>query len=347
MRHLLPLLAKECEDLGTVVTLTTEEGRELMGHIEGETVLVPPLPHSMWEQFGLPEHSRRVGADVIYTFSECAPLWGPLVLLHIPEDPYIRWNGAPARSVREHARRSYQRLVVKRGIRRTPVLVTCSRAIAEGIERRLTSEVETTAVVPLGVDMTVFYPEATAGSEHAVFHLGSSEYRDQSALVVRAYAQACLTAPDMPDLIIAGDLGERASSVLAAAQETNVLSRVQLLGRISDDDLRHSYSSSAMCVQPASYEGFGLQPLEALACGSPLIVFAEPAVEEVVGDAAIVLVDRSVSALANAMAQLWHDPLRREQLRRNGPQRAQGFSWDETARKLHELLATFCNERVR
>jgi glycosyltransferase involved in cell wall biosynthesis len=94
-----------------------------------------------------------------------------------------------------------------------------------------------------------------------------------------------------------------------------------------------------MCVQPAKYEGFGLQPLEALACGAPLIVFAEPAVEEVVGDAAIVVPERTESALGDAMAKLWANPELRASLREAGPKRAQEFTWAATARRLHLLLS--------
>ena len=109
-----------------------------------------------------------------------------------------------------------------------------------------------------------------------------------TTLVIRAYARALSLAPDLPDLLIGGSLGAQRERICEVARQTGIDRRLHLLGRISDEDLRECYASAALCVQPSQYEGFGLQPLEALACGAPLIVFPEPAVVAVVGDATIV-----------------------------------------------------------
>jgi glycosyltransferase involved in cell wall biosynthesis len=152
-------------------------------------------------------------------------------------------------------------------------------------------------------------------------------------------------APDLPDLYIAGDLGSQRKAVFDVARASKVDHRIHLLGRISDDQLRERYAGAALCVQPSLYEGFGLQPLEALACGAPLIVFPEPSVEEVVGDAAVIAKDRDETSLANCIARLWDDTELRSALQEDGPRRAAVFSWTRTATLVADLLVEMVGHR--
>ena len=117
LRQVLPLLAAEQSGVPYVV-LTTLEGKELLGPCASRVVTVPQMSQTRWEQFGLPWHARKIGATAVYSHAECGPLWGPPVLLHVPEDPHVRWEGAPAASSREYVRRSYESLVMGRSIRR-------------------------------------------------------------------------------------------------------------------------------------------------------------------------------------------------------------------------------------
>jgi glycosyltransferase involved in cell wall biosynthesis len=235
-------------------------------------------------------------------------------------------------------RRLYERVAMRRSLRRAGVAV-CSRAIATALSERFGDALHgSVGVVPLGVDTSIFYPDPTELAERPVFHLGSSEARDQSVLVVGAYARALRLAPDLPDLVIAGDLGGQADLVVQRAEQAGVRGRVRLLGRVNDDELRQYYSSAVACVQPARYEGFGLQPLEALACGAALIVLDEPAVREVVSDAAHVVVDETEPALAAAIVELWTNEALRAGLHESGPKRAAEFTWLSTAQRLLELL---------
>jgi glycosyltransferase involved in cell wall biosynthesis len=337
LRHVVPLLAGQGDGL-EYVTLTTHEGSQVLGPFDGEVVTVPSMPKTFWEQAGLPWYARKLRAQAIYSHSECAPMWSPPVLLHIPEDPYVRWQGAPSTTTREHLRRLYQRLVMRRSLYNARPVVTCSDAIASALRERFGPDLFITATVPLGVDLDIFYPSGAEPGDDAVFHLGSAEPRDNSVLVVDAYARALTTVPELPDLLIGGNLGENARLVRCTANELGITSRVQLLGYISDEQLRQRYAHSCMCVQPARYEGFGLQPLEALACGAALIVFPEPAVQEVVAGAATVVPEKTAAALADAIVKLWSDGSLRASLREAGPKRAAGYTWAATAKKLHELL---------
>lgn len=338
LKQVIPLLAHRT-DGAEYVTVTSEVGRAALPE-SLQTVLAPRMPMSAWEQIGLPEHARRLRAAAIYCHAECGPMWGPPVVMHVPEDPYSRWAFSPADTHKEHLRRVYQRGTVQTSVLRSPLVITSSRAVAAELAQRFGPALPHIEVVPLGVDSTVFYPDQTPPREDYVFHLGS-EARDQSVLVLQAYARALQFGADLPDLVMAGNLGRFAKPISEEAHRLHIERRVHLVGRVTDEELRSHYANAALCVQPAIYEGFGLQPLEALACGAALLVSATPAVEEVVQDAAIIILQQGVEPLATEMATLWSDKSERDLLRCKGPERARPYTWETTADRLHAILQGF------
>ena len=94
--------------------------------------------------------------------------------------------------------------------------------------------------------------------------------------------------------------------------------RVRFIGYTTDDELRALYSSCRISVYPSLYEGFGLPPLEAMACGAPVIASRIPAIEETVGHAAVLIDPTNVQELASSISQLWNDERQRAQLSEAG-----------------------------
>jgi alpha-1,3-rhamnosyl/mannosyltransferase len=107
--------------------------------------------------------------------------------------------------------------------------------------------------------------------------------------------------------------------------------RLHRLGYVADDDLPALYAGARMFVFPSSDEGFGLPPLEAMACGTPTVASSVGALAENLSGAAV-LVDPSVAAIHTAVVRLLHDPAELERLRATGRARAAQFSWEHTAR---------------
>jgi glycosyltransferase involved in cell wall biosynthesis len=344
LKQVLPLLTGDPR-LDCVI-LSTQEGREFLDFPPAEFHITRSMSQSAWEQFGLPWHARRVQADVIYSHAECGSAWGPPLLLHVPEDPFVRWSGAKADSSRERVRRAYQRLAIRHGLHHASFVATSSFVCRSQLKNRFGPHLGNISVIPLGVDTKIFHPNSSDMGRESIFHLSSSEARDMSTLMVRAYAKALTMAPDLPDLVIGGNLGSQHERVCSTARETGVDQRLHLLGRISDEELRQRYASAAMCVQPSQYEGFGLQPLEALACGAPLVILPEPAVQEVVGDVAVIAREGNENSLAHCIEQLWRDKAEMSSLREKGPERAALFSWERTSTLLADLLVHVAHGKV-
>ena len=133
-------------------------------------------------------------------------------------------------------------------------------------------------------------------------------------------------------LVLAGSPGWLYEETLALVKKLNLEAHTFFLGRVSDEDLHQLYVGARCHVHPAHYEGFGLPPLEAMACGTPTIVSNTSSLPEVVGDAALLVNPADQEEIAVAMHRLISDDTLHIELREKGLKRAQCFSWETAAR---------------
>ncbi len=321
------------------IACTVEGDDHLTGVPPGRVIHVARRLQSAWEQWGLPNAARRIQASAVYSHRESGAVWGAPLVLHVPEDPEVRWERNPPRSAREYARRLYSRATMRRALGRAVVAASTS-AVAARLSLRYEVPQETIAIIPLGVDMILFTPAENPAAS-SVFHLGSSDPRDQTLAVVEAWAEARRSIEELPKLVIGGMLGDLAPRVERAASELGV--EVVLTGRLSDDALAAHLRHAAVVVQPSADEGFGLQPLEAMASGAPVVVTRTDAVLEVVDDAAVVCEPTTVSlsqGIVTAITQA-------AQLRVAARTRARVFTWDASADAVLSSLGAATQDQRR
>jgi glycosyltransferase involved in cell wall biosynthesis len=132
-------------------------------------------------------------------------------------------------------------------------------------------------------------------------------------------------------LVIAGPNGWLSEELFRYVQNSLVQSRILVTGYLCDGDLRALYSSCAMMCYPALYEGAGLPPLEAMACGAPVITSDARAIAEMVGDAACLVPARDYEELARQIVVVSTDSKVRGSLIQRGLIRAGAFTWERTA----------------
>src|SRR5207237_9859661 len=114
--------------------------------------------------------------------------------------------------------------------------------------------------------------------------------------------------------------------------------RVIFTGFVPDDDLVYLYNRAETLVQPSLMEGFGLPPVEAMACGTPVLSSTAGSLPEVVGDAGLYFDPNDVAAIAATLRRVFEDPDGRDRLADRALRRASRFSWREAARALPETF---------
>ncbi len=138
-------------------------------------------------------------------------------------------------------------------------------------------------------------------------------------------------------LVLAGSPGWLYEETMALVKRLKLEKHTFFLGRVNDEELQQLYVGARCHVHPAHYEGFGLPPLEAMACGTPTIVSNISSLPEVVGDAALLVNPADNEEIAVAMHRLVTDDLLHAELREKGLKRAQCFSWEATAQSTLEV----------
>ena len=279
-----------------------------------------------WWLWGLARESARLAADVVHGPDFAVPYLArrPSVLTLHDLSPWMdhRWHHAAGR-VR----------------RRTPVLlewgiatmvVTHTESVRrQAIERFRLRPDRVVAVPPAAAPW--FRPVPPTSSAPCFLYVGTLEPRKNLQALLEAWR---LVRRDHPiDLVLAG---RRRPDFPPLAAEPGL----RVLGEVPDQSLPALYSGALAFVYPSFYEGFGLPVLEAMQCGAPVI--ASPAVAEVAGDAAVYVA--GAEQIAAAMRRVALDPSFVAGLRARSVARAREFSWERSARMMHEV---YCEARRR
>ena len=293
-----------------------------------------------WEQRGLMQAARAADADLVHVPHFAAPLMRnrPLIVTIHDVIPYVFPAYRSSASMRMYLR------LVSRATRTADAVLTDSECSRRDIVRYLGIDRERITVIPLAVDEQ-YRPDHDQDAEAeirerlglpgpVIFNVGGLDVRKNVEALVRAFAAAL---PDLdPDtrLVIAGKAhtgNERLYPRLEPIiDELGVSEHIVLPGRISEADKLRLYNVADLYVFTSLYEGFGLSPLEAMACGTPVICSNRSSLPEVVGDAGV-LVDPTPQKVAGSISTVMNDHYLRRRLSAQGLEQAARFSWERTA----------------
>ena len=279
---------------------------------------VRPYPLGiLWQQLALP----RIGGDV---------LWGPHGTLPVtPRKPSVvtLHDFSSITMMQRHKLRTILSfdLFIGRSLEQADRIAAVSTAVADEAIRGFAVDARKIEIVPNGVDE--FFSPGGDGSRDYILFVGTLEPRKGLEHLVSVWWSLPLPRPR---LVFCGDRGWRTRIA--------ELPGIEWTGFVSRERLRDLYRGALMFVYPSQYEGFGIPPLEAMACGAPTIATRTGAIPEYAGDAAL-LVDRGDrDQLREAMMRLLTDRPFRDDLAARGAQRATTYRWDASAKTMTDLL---------
>lgn len=250
--------------------------------------------------------------------------------------------------------RRYLNAVVPRSVARAYHILADSHATKDDLIELYGTSPEKITVLYSGVDPR-FSPEKQRGEEERirrryklghnpiVLSLGTLQPRKNYSRLISAFARVADVSrwsdgrPVSHNLVIVGKKGWLFDSIRADVSRLGVRTRVVFPGFVEEEDLPALYRMADLFVFPSLYEGFGLPPLEAMACGTPVVTSNVSSLPEVVGDAGLTVDPRDIPALANAMGRALQDNKLRQQMIEGGLARAAEFTWLRAARQLRDV----------
>jgi glycosyltransferase involved in cell wall biosynthesis len=237
----------------------------------------------------------------------------------------------------------YMRLLTGLAIRQAERVIALSRFTAGELARFHPSAAAKTVVVYPGVER-IYHPQPGADDERIarayglvpgyVLAIGNIHPRKNLGRLLDGYLRLRQRKPDAPAMAWVGLERWRSEQLVARAGDAGVV----VTGFVAREDLPALYRQAAMLVYLSLYEGFGLPPLEAMACGTPVLASNTTSLPEAVGDAGLTVDPTDVEGIAAAMARLLEDASLRQRLRQAGLERASAFTWQRTAQHLLSAL---------
>ena len=240
------------------------------------------------------------------------------------------------------------------GLRRASRIITPSQFVKQEVVDELQVDPACVAVTyeaadehfrPASAEEIARVRETLHLPRHYLLAVGTVEPRKNLPTLLRAYAMLPQDMQRAYPLVIVGMTGWVGDSTHyqemgRLAQELRLEGKVVFAGYVPDGDLPAVYSGAVALVFPSIYEGFGLPPLEAMACGTPVICSNAASLPEVVGEAGLLVEPMEVESLAAAIERLISSPDLRRDLSTRGLERAKEFSWERCAREtLHVYRA--------
>jgi glycosyltransferase involved in cell wall biosynthesis len=305
-----------------------------------------------WWSIGLPLYARRARFDLFHGTNFDVPLWNSrrsVVTIHdlsslLHPDKH-----------RKHA--------VSRARVRLPLAVRLARKIitpTESVKREVCEyfgvKPSKVAAIPLAARRN-FQPLAPPRTieirkrlnieDDFLLFVGTLEPRKNLLTLLKALQQILSQTSLRPQLVIAGGEGWLMDETFSFMKKPEIAGRLRLTGYLGDEELCGLYSSCRIFIYPSLYEGFGLPPLEAMACGAPVIAGRIPALQETLGNSACLVDPDDARELAKKIIDLWTDEQERQKLSSVGKENSARFSWEETARMTLEVYREVLGARRR
>ncbi len=294
--------------------------------------------HHRFEQQALPAEIARLGLDLLHSPDFIPPFRANCRTVITVHD--LAFLVFPQFLTSQSARYYGQ---IDQAVRRADHIIADSESTRRDVLRMLGAPPHKVSVVYLAAN-PIYRPIPLAQSRRRVgdrfgltgdfiLTVGTIEPRKNLATLLRAFRQLLDAYKLDVELALVGGQGWLYDEIPSLVRDLRLTERAHFLGRVSNEDLLHLYNAAGALAHPAFYEGFGLPPLEAMSCGTPVIVTNSSSLPEVVGDAGLLVEAEDVDAWSVGLWRIFADDDLRDELSQKALARSRRFSWERTARQ--------------
>ena len=319
-------------------------GKTARSNIEGTDFEKPAVSiqnntlRILWEQMVLPMYSRKDRLDLFhYTDHALSLLFRKCpIIITVHDIAYLRLP-----NLLNTSRKVYKKNILQISIRKAKIIIADSYATKEDIIEYFGIREEKIRVIHLGVESR-FRPINNVEDfrlknnlpSKMILNVGTLEPRKNVVSLIKAFRKLREMGFEDVKLVIAGNKGWLYQEIFKEVGQSGLKQEILFLGVVRDKDLPLLYNCADIFVYPSLYEGFGLPPLEAMACGVPVITSNTSSLPEVIGDAGIMVDPTDINSLCESMYILLKDKELWNRMRNMGLERSKLFSWDNTAEKI-------------
>ncbi len=298
---------------------------EIAEELEAETI--GHLTGHLWEQIELPLYLKNVGSPLLINLANTAPLKYDNNLVTIHDIAFERFPQTFSWKFR-----TFYKFLIPRLLQRSKAVVTVSEFSKSEISTVYGANPNKITVVYNSVS-SLFSPRRNNNEQKYILAVSSFNFQKNFRSLVKAYI--ALARNDVKLFLVGSFNKNFADILLVKTIEEN--SNIILKGRVSDLELVDLYSNALCFVYPSLYEGFGIPPLEAQACGCPVIVSNAASLPEVCGDSVLYCDPYDVDDIRSKINQLLDDLSLRKKLIIKGRKNVDQFSWDKSAKQIYEI----------
>ena len=244
---------------------------------------------------------------------------------------------------------------LKKSMKRADIIVTDSEFSKSEIIKYFPEYSQKIRVVPCGVDCEKFKPcdnpseisrvkKSLEINGNYFLYVGTIEPRKNLVKLIRAYKVFTRYVENPPKLVLAGAKGWLCDDIYKLVEKLDIDDKVIFTKYVPSEDMTPLMCGAIAFVFPSLYEGFGMPPLEAMACGVPVLASGEASIPEVVGDCAVICDAYSVKSIAKGLYRLYKNPDLCRDLSLRGLERSKQFTWERSAEKLYAIYKELANE---
>ena len=309
--------------------------------------VIPERVTAWWDHISLSHAIERHGIDVFFSPFDKGPLRGGCPLVISVHDLFFLTLSEKS-GIKRAVYDRYYFLLRRRIFNRASAIVTVSEVSKGDIVSLFNIPPDRIHVVPNAVTGSIQMVDDAIAIERVKAKYGvSGEYlmfvgNFKPHKNVKSLLDAFIHLPTQIQgkytLLLCGYLDAFGEQTRRAADARNLQGLVHFTGAVTDEDLPALYSGASAFLFPSLYEGFGIPPLEAMACGTPVICSDAPPLPDVVGDAALVVNARHPEVIAKAVVRVLTDQAFSSELRDKGLKRAGLFSVERVTRMVLEVL---------